>query len=374
MAHDVFISHSSKDKICADALCATLEKHNVRCWVAPRDILPGSDYGSAILEGIKASKVMILIFSSNSNESAHVKREVERAVNHGIIIVPFKIEDVALSSTMEYFVSGTHWLDAIDPPFENHLKSVTEHMCLLLNKPVPIWEQATNTESVVTGPELPLGSSQIETISIGLIEDVLVNDAPLSVSLTKAVRLEKDRLEKDRLETISALNSFLIYSLSDLESEIKKYKNIDAILAPVKLEIEKGYASKKNRIEIEKSIVDIKNLFNNVKLLNNKIAIFYELIDKYNSKANSDELCNIKLEDLDKKLNDIYLADSINELIANYEDFNSALLKATNFLKVKTGFLENIIKKVTSIFIIFGILISILYIFKIVLSSILSQY
>ena len=137
MAHDVFISHSSKDKICADALCATLEKHNVRCWVAPRDILPGSDYGSAIVEGIKASKVMILIFSSNSNESAHVKREVERAVNHGIIIVPFKIEDVALSSTMEYFVSGTHWLDAIDPPFENHLKSVTKYVCILINKPMP---------------------------------------------------------------------------------------------------------------------------------------------------------------------------------------------------------------------------------------------
>ena len=144
MAHDVFISHSSKDKICADALCATLEKHNVRCWLAPRDILPGSDYGSAIVEGIKASKVMILIFSSNSNESAHVKREVERAVNHGIIIVPFKIEDVVLSSTMEYFVSGTHWLDAIDPPFENHLKSVAEYVCILLHKPTPIWETMSN--------------------------------------------------------------------------------------------------------------------------------------------------------------------------------------------------------------------------------------
>lgn len=144
MAHDVFISHSSKDKVYADAICATLEKHNVRCWVAPRDILPGSDYGAAIVESIKASKVMILIFSSNSNESTHVKREVERAVNHGIIIVPFKIEDVVLSSTIEYFVSGTHWLDAIDPPFENHLKSITEYVCVLLKKPTPIFETITD--------------------------------------------------------------------------------------------------------------------------------------------------------------------------------------------------------------------------------------
>ena len=62
MAHDVFISHSSKDKVYADAVCATLESYDIRCWVAPRDILPGSDYGSSIVEGLKASKVMILIF------------------------------------------------------------------------------------------------------------------------------------------------------------------------------------------------------------------------------------------------------------------------------------------------------------------------
>ena len=40
MAHDVFISHSSKDKPIADAICANLEGTGIRCWIAPRDIAP----------------------------------------------------------------------------------------------------------------------------------------------------------------------------------------------------------------------------------------------------------------------------------------------------------------------------------------------
>ncbi|HXQ15450.1 MAG TPA: toll/interleukin-1 receptor domain-containing protein [Caulobacteraceae bacterium] len=39
--HDVFISYSSKDKTTADAICALLERDGAKCWIAPRDILPG---------------------------------------------------------------------------------------------------------------------------------------------------------------------------------------------------------------------------------------------------------------------------------------------------------------------------------------------
>jgi Mg-chelatase subunit ChlD len=36
MAHDVFISHSARDKPYADAVCAKLESRGLRCWIAPR--------------------------------------------------------------------------------------------------------------------------------------------------------------------------------------------------------------------------------------------------------------------------------------------------------------------------------------------------
>jgi TIR domain len=62
MAHDVFISYSAKDKTTADGVCATLEAKGIRCWIAPRDILPGMDWGEAIIEAINGSRVIVLVF------------------------------------------------------------------------------------------------------------------------------------------------------------------------------------------------------------------------------------------------------------------------------------------------------------------------
>jgi hypothetical protein len=122
MAHDVFISYSSEDKPVGDAICATLESKGVRCWIAPRDVVPGQDWGNSIVQAIATARVMVLVFSSHANDSPHVKREVERAVHHGLVIVPFRIEDVVPGSNLEYFLGTPHWLDALTPPLEAHLE------------------------------------------------------------------------------------------------------------------------------------------------------------------------------------------------------------------------------------------------------------
>jgi hypothetical protein len=132
MAHDVFISYSADDKPIADAMCSTLESKGIRCWIAPRDILPGMDWGSSIIDAIAASRVMVLLLSSNSNVSSQVKREVERAVNKEVIVIPFRIEDVRLSKSLEYHLSLTHWMDALTPPLEVHLQTLAEKIRQLL--------------------------------------------------------------------------------------------------------------------------------------------------------------------------------------------------------------------------------------------------
>ena len=76
MAHEVFISYSTKDKAVADAVCARLEQDNCRCWYAPRDIMPGADWAGSIIEAIEQSKVMVLIFTDFANESRQVLREI----------------------------------------------------------------------------------------------------------------------------------------------------------------------------------------------------------------------------------------------------------------------------------------------------------
>jgi MFS transporter, Spinster family, sphingosine-1-phosphate transporter len=137
MAHDVFISHSAKDKKTADAVCAMLESEGIRCWIAPRDIVPGMEWGRCIIEAIKKSRIMVLVFTANANTSPQIRREVERAVNHDVAILPFRVENVIPDESLEYFIGNVHWLDALTPPIEAHIRSLTGTIRVLLDRIEP---------------------------------------------------------------------------------------------------------------------------------------------------------------------------------------------------------------------------------------------
>jgi hypothetical protein len=126
MKFDTFISYSSADKATADAVCAKLESIGIRCWIAPRDVLPGREYGAEIINAIDRCRVMVLVFSAAANESHQIHREIERAASKGTPIVPLRIEEVAPTESMEYFLGGIHWLDALTPPLERHLQRLAE--------------------------------------------------------------------------------------------------------------------------------------------------------------------------------------------------------------------------------------------------------
>jgi hypothetical protein len=120
MARDVFISYSQPDHTCAFELVARLEAEGINCWVAPRDIAPSADWAAEIMDAISSVRVMILIFSASSNLSPQVRREVERAVHKQLSVLPFRIEDVLPSKSLEFFLSAQHWMDAFPPPREPH--------------------------------------------------------------------------------------------------------------------------------------------------------------------------------------------------------------------------------------------------------------
>jgi WD40 repeat protein len=134
MTHDVFISYSHHDKSAADAVCAKLEQHGVRCWIAPRDVEPGAEWAGSIIRAISKSKIMVLVFSKSANDSPQIRKEVERAVNKGVIVVPLRIEDVVPTESLEYFMSNVHWLDALTPPLEKHLDHLAGTVKLMLDR------------------------------------------------------------------------------------------------------------------------------------------------------------------------------------------------------------------------------------------------
>jgi ABC-type amino acid transport substrate-binding protein len=131
MPYDAFISYCSEDKKVADAVCGTLEARKIRCWIAPRDVGAGRTWGAAIVEAIGDSAVMVVIFSKHSNGSPQVMREIERAVNKGLSIIPFRVEAVVPSKDLEYFISSCHWLDAMSPPLEERIGELAEAILAL---------------------------------------------------------------------------------------------------------------------------------------------------------------------------------------------------------------------------------------------------
>jgi hypothetical protein len=135
MAHDVFISHSTSNRPVANAVCAALESIGIRCWIAPRDVLPGRSYSGEITRAIQQSRAFVLIFSEHSNNSEQVLREVQLAANSRLHIVQFRIDAVAPSDDLEYYLSGPHWLDAVTPPLEGHLDQLKSSMKALLALP-----------------------------------------------------------------------------------------------------------------------------------------------------------------------------------------------------------------------------------------------
>jgi TolB-like protein len=150
----VFISHSSKDNVVAEAICCQLESSDIPCWMAPRNIEYGSDWTEAIMRGITACRVFVLVFSENANGSGHVRREVAQAFSLGLQVIPFRIEDTLPQSSLSYFLETVHWLDAVTPPLEKHLNALTERVRKLLANGESATDPAENVPKAVVYPGL----------------------------------------------------------------------------------------------------------------------------------------------------------------------------------------------------------------------------
>ncbi len=138
----VFVSYSQADRDPAFGIVSQLESCGIECWIAPRDVAPASDWAAEIVGAITAARVMVLVFSASTNDSPQVRREVERAVHHRVAILPFRIEEVTPSRSLEYFLSSQHWLDAFPPPLEPHYARLADYLRKILTVDTPVPEPA----------------------------------------------------------------------------------------------------------------------------------------------------------------------------------------------------------------------------------------
>ena len=127
--HDVFISYSTKNGDIANKVCYILEQNNLKCWIAPRNISSGRIYVDEIADAIKSTKIVVLIYSTYSQESKYVNNEINMAFSHNKKILSFNIDNSMPSEDMEYFLKVTQWLPAFPNPedeFETLVKDSLE--------------------------------------------------------------------------------------------------------------------------------------------------------------------------------------------------------------------------------------------------------
>ena len=109
--HDVFVSYASHDAAVAQKACSALEAAGFPCWIAPRNVVPGTMYADGIVHAIDDSSILVLILSAHAVASAHVGREIERAVSKRHPVVALRIDAAPLTPAFEYFLNQSQWIE-----------------------------------------------------------------------------------------------------------------------------------------------------------------------------------------------------------------------------------------------------------------------
>jgi hypothetical protein len=159
MARDVFISYQSSDKECADRVCEALERQNISCWIAPRDIPIGAEWAAAIVEGLQRCHAFVVILSSHSTSARQISREAELADNRKLPIFTLRIEDVQPPPGLLYFLGNVQWVDAFGGQFDAALGRLAEVVRRTADYPAERTKVYRSTAAAVGASGLPSNAS-----------------------------------------------------------------------------------------------------------------------------------------------------------------------------------------------------------------------
>jgi TolB-like protein/Flp pilus assembly protein TadD len=132
LGRDVFVSYASHDAAVAQKVCSALEAAGFRCWIAPRDVVPGTLYADGIVGAIDESRILVLILSKDAVASAHVGKELERATSKRHPIIALRLDTAPLTRAFEYFLNESQWIEVgaanTDAAIEKLIAAVGQHL------------------------------------------------------------------------------------------------------------------------------------------------------------------------------------------------------------------------------------------------------
>jgi hypothetical protein len=224
----VFISHSSQDYRLANEIRRFLEEREIPCWIAPRDIPPGSSYGEEIIKAIEQCAVTLLVFTGKANQSRAVANELELSFARERVILPVRLEEIEPSSNIEFWLSRTQWVDAFLVPLRRRINDI-----------IPI------IQAVAAGQPAPKAPPQ-SVSALGRIEKIFENSIRypvLTVTLGGIILIviltalwssvgRQEKLIQDNATTIALdASTFGLVTLTNgSNSSLKNSRNITATI------------------------------------------------------------------------------------------------------------------------------------------------
>jgi adenylate cyclase len=130
-AVDLFVCYASADGgDAARQIVMDFEKRGVKCWIAPRDVMPGASWPNAIVNGIELCRAMLLVVTDKANSSPEIEKEIGLANHLRKVIFPVRLDDVTLTGTLRYQTQNRQWRDLFSNR-EDVLDEISEQIRLL---------------------------------------------------------------------------------------------------------------------------------------------------------------------------------------------------------------------------------------------------
>jgi len=153
MGHDVFISFAFKDQRAASEIYDYLKSQGIDCFWC-NDLPGGSKYGQELGKAIIASKIFLLLLSSEADASDSVYQEVMIAHNNKINKIPVRLENIS-PVNLAYAVAGNLYFDLFTKPFKQRLSELVVDIERQLGGPPPLQPPPPRVPAPKSKPKPP---------------------------------------------------------------------------------------------------------------------------------------------------------------------------------------------------------------------------
>jgi TIR domain len=144
MKDAVYVSHAYEDKSIADAIYGKLESAHLKCWKATLGTAAFEDWREPGRKAIASSRVIVVVLSENANAAPHLEREIALAISLRRILVPFRLAETTPRPEIRFYLGKVPWLNAPNPPAEEHLEALTTRITELMSGPVGTGKKAAS--------------------------------------------------------------------------------------------------------------------------------------------------------------------------------------------------------------------------------------